>query len=381
MMPVMNGRRKIKLSGVQLLRGVAVCGVLTHHVLEESQPLFGGNLPAPLVLLGASGVDLFFVISGFVMVYTTQEAFGQNGAAADFFMRRVLRIVPFYWLCTFAVVMAKAAGLYASKDIGTLSLASSLFFLPSASILLGVGWTLNYEMYFYGVFSIWLLSGSYRFGIFGILASIPLITILSWSLPLSSTRDFLGNPIALEFCFGCILAVACKDRRVPVYFGRLALLAGVIGLVLGTWFGPNNGTAGLAPEVRFLFWGLPAAALLLNALSVRHVKSPVGKVFLSLGDASYSIYLTHAFVMTLYAKLLRQSLLPAGMRPLVMLMPILLSIVIGYATYYFIEQPMSRRLRRSPLDINAAKPPLPKAQPPSPEASSFRSAKAYRDAN
>jgi peptidoglycan/LPS O-acetylase OafA/YrhL len=307
--------------------------------------LFGGGIPAPPVLLGASGVDLFFVISGFIMYYTNRGNFGKAGAPAEFFARRVIRIVPLYWVCTLFIVATTAVGLYASKTITALSLFLSLFFLPNSNITLGVGWTLNYEMYFYAVFSFWLFFGTPRSGIIGVLASIPLMTIVGWSLPPSATRGFLGNPIAIEFCFGFALGVAFARGWISARIGRAALLVGVAGLVLGTWFGPPDGTAGLAPETRFLFWGLPAAVLLMSAFAVSEVRSRIGKVMLALGDASYSIYLTHAFVMTAYARTLKFHSVSSMPRPILMLLPILASLVVGLATYRLVELPMSGRFK------------------------------------
>jgi exopolysaccharide production protein ExoZ len=341
----MAKRGAINLAGVQILRGVATCLVLVHHVLEESQPLFGGLIPAPIALIGASGVDLFFAISGFIMFYTNQDSFGKEGAAADFFFRRVVRIVPLYWLCTLVVVATHAVGLLASQHITVLSLLSSLFFLPNSHIVHGVGWTLNYEMYFYAVFAIWLVFGTSRSGIFGILASIPLIMMVSWSLPSTTASRFLGNPIALEFCFGFALGVAFTRGWISAGISRMALLVGCAGLVLGTCVGSTDGTAGLAAQVRFLFWGLPATAILMSALSVGSVKNRLGKVILTLGNASYSIYLTHPFVMTTYAVILKKYSTLGMPRPVLMLVPVLASLAIGFATYHLVERPMTERLR------------------------------------
>jgi exopolysaccharide production protein ExoZ len=186
--------RDTGLPGIQILRGLAALLVLIHHVLEESQPLFGGHIPSPLVLLGASGVDIFFVISGFIMYYTNRHRFGRKDAPVDFLGRRIIRIVPLYWLCTIAVVLLQIGGLYAHKKITGTTLGLSLLFLPNANIVHGVGWTLNYEMYFYAILAIWLFgSTTPRSGIGGVVSSIPLIMALSWALPPCAARTFLPN--------------------------------------------------------------------------------------------------------------------------------------------------------------------------------------------
>jgi exopolysaccharide production protein ExoZ len=319
--------------------------VLSHHVLEESQPLFNGAIPSPLVLFGASGVDLFFVISGFIMYYTNCDRFGRRGAPTEFFARRAIRIVPLYWLCTLVVVLMHFGGLYAKKEITAISLGMSLLFLPNPNIVLGVGWTLNYEMYFYSIFAIWLLVGTARSGIIGVLCSIPLMIALNRSAPVGVTTGFLGDPIALEFAFGFALAVAFTKGYISPRLGGWALLAGASGLVLGSVFGPSYGTAGLVSEVRFLFWGVPAIAVLISALSVRDVDGYAGRLATALGDASYSIYLTHAFVMTAYARMLSGGVPPGVPRVVWVLVPFLLSLLLGWATYRLIEHPLNERLK------------------------------------
>jgi exopolysaccharide production protein ExoZ len=333
------------LPGIQILRGLAASLVLVHHVLEESQPLFGGSIPPSLVVFGASGVDLFFVISGFIMYHTNRNRFGRGGAPTDFFVRRLIRIVPLYWLCTLVIVLMHFGGLYANKLITWSSLGSSLLFLPDPNIVLGVGWTLNYEMYFYSIFAIWLLLGTTRSGIVGVLLSIPLMIIFSRLLPPGAMRGFLTDPIALEFGFGFALAVAFANGYLSPRIGRWGLLIGAAGLVLGTFFGPTIGTAGLAPEIRFLFWGVPATAVLIAALFVRGGQTRAGRILIMLGDASYSIYLTHAFVMTAYASVLKSYALPHVPRPVLMLVPIVVSLVAGLLTYRLIEHPTNEWLK------------------------------------
>jgi exopolysaccharide production protein ExoZ len=333
------------LPGIQALRGLAATLVLVHHVLEESQPLFGGRIPASLVLFGASGVDLFFVISGFIMYHTNRDRFGRDGAPTDFFVRRLIRIVPLYWLCTLVVVLLHFSGLYANKIITWLSFGSSLLFLPDPNIVHGVGWTLNYEMYFYSIFAIWLLLGTRRSGIIGVLFSIPLMTAFSRLLPAGAMRGFLTDPIALEFGFGFALAVAFANGYLSRRIGYWALLIGAPGLVLGTVFGTSTGTTGLAPEIRFVFWGVPAAAILTSALFANGRQTYAGGILILLGNASYSIYLTHAFVMTAYASVLKTYPLTGVPRAALMLMPVLVSLVVGLATYRLIEHPTNEWLK------------------------------------
>ena len=100
------GRASAQLKSIQVLRAVAALGVLTLHVANEKGMLFGGG-PGPFqnFLLGAAGVDLFFVISGFVMVYSSESLFGRAEAPKIFFLRRLARIAPLYWAVTVAIIL------------------------------------------------------------------------------------------------------------------------------------------------------------------------------------------------------------------------------------------------------------------------------------
>lgn len=337
----MTVRGTNNLTGLQILRAVAALLVVCHHTLKESRPLFDNHIPPPLIVMGASGVDIFFVISGFIMYYTNHDRFGRANASSDFFVRRLIRIVPLYWLCTLVIVLAHFCGLYRHMQFTSLSVGLSLLFLPNSHMVIGFGWTLNYEMYFYSVLAIWLLVGTTGAGIWGTLCSIPLIMILIRFLPPSSARYFLGNPILLEFCFGFAVAAAYTRGYIPEWLSRPALLIGIVGLILGS-FGPR---IGLDPAIRFLFWGVPAVVLLLSALFVRRPETYVGKSMIAIGDASYSLYLTHTFVMITYASILKTRVLIGVPGPVCVLIPILVSVFVGLTAYRVIERPMNERLR------------------------------------
>jgi exopolysaccharide production protein ExoZ len=342
---LMEQRNTDTIPGIQALRGLAAILVLIHHVLEESQPLFDGHIPARPVLFGACGVDLFFVISGFIMYHVNRNRFVSNAAPRDFFVRRVIRIVPLYWLCTLVIVLLHGVGLYASKVITWGSVAASLLFVPTPDIVLGVGWTLNYEMYFYALFAIWLWLGTQRSGVIGILVSLLLVIGASHALQPGAIQYFLANPIALEFGYGVLLGVAFDRNWLPRRVFYWALPAGLAGLALGTWYGPSIGTMALTPDIRFVFWGVPAAFILMAVLAANSRFGRAGGVLVGLGNASYSLYLTHALVMTAYASFLKTGMATGVPRAALMLMPVVVSLVIALLTYRLIEHPANEWLK------------------------------------
>src|SRR5262249_762899 len=201
------------LVAIQVLRAIAALLVLVEHASNESLRKIGSSLIAN----GPFGVDIFFVISGFVMVYSSERLFGQPRAPAKFLSRRIARIVPVYWVATSVFVWFSVP--YAS----TKAVFGSLFFaphLPREAPLLLVGWTLIFEMFFYAVFAIALFA-KHRLAV---VASATLFLILFaffgpapnttpsvfWSPPFSNSRGYLSDPIIIEFAFGMMIALVFR---------------------------------------------------------------------------------------------------------------------------------------------------------------------------
>jgi exopolysaccharide production protein ExoZ len=338
------------LFGIQILRGIAATGVVVHHALEESQVFEGfQHLPKFWILIGASGVDLFFVISGFIMFYTSYKKFGKEKVASSFMIRRIIRIVPMYWLCSLFLLSLTATGIfYTHHPVSLSSVVSSLLFFPTLNPILGVGWTLNYEMYFYLIFAAFLGLSARVTAFCGISATLLLIILIGSAIPDEAIREFFQNPISMEFCFGMLIALLfCTFSSDLGNFGIVALF-GIIGVVVGTAFSPSDGTTGgLSPHIRFISWGVPAAFAVYSALGIRSIRSGLEKSLLFLGDASYSIYLTHGFVMVSYAKLIKNETIRECIPPIVWMgAAIAASLILGFLAYRFVERPIDIFLRK-----------------------------------
>ena len=152
---------------IQGLRAVAAAAVVIGHFQGYTAPP-GMHYWLPYNEMAGAGVDLFFVISGFVMVYSSTPFFGPTDGPASFLSRRIIRIVPLYWFCTtIYVVIATAAPSFDIQYSGEF-LAKSYFFIPVArpsgdiNPVVGQGWTLNYEMLFYVIFAPALLASRFR---------------------------------------------------------------------------------------------------------------------------------------------------------------------------------------------------------------------------
>jgi len=326
---------------IQYLRGVAALMVVWWHAVQQV-PDVG------LVLsqgFGSSGVDLFFVISGFIMVVTA----GKSAITPrEFLRRRVIRVVPLYWVLTLAMVSLACVepNWFKTLKVAPLTLAESLLFIPhfSASFpnmiwpLLVPGWTLNYEMYFYVIFAACLLL-PIRFRMLALaLVFGALVAIGRLAGPFDSAiaRTYL-SPLLLEFVAGAAIGWWWLSHRAgPPALAAVAMVAA--GCVL-IYFSNQPPLGGFSQMIG-------AALVVLGALH-QGISATESRLLRALGDASYSIYLTHLF--TLGALRLvwvhavhRSDNLPAASA--FMAVAMLVCAGVGYLVFRWIETPLLARL-------------------------------------
>lgn len=329
----------MKLNSVQYLRGLAALLVVIAHAADH--PLRYNSVL--LYNLGELGVTLFFVISGFIMVAIS----GTGGfSPLTFLKRRVVRVVPLYWLfTTLAAVLALVLpGMFKSTIFSWGHYLQSLLFIPHEapgkggySPILSLGWTLNYEMFFYVAFAacaalsaLWrvmLLSVIFgALGVYGMMAQ-----------PTNLVVSFYTDAVLLAFCAGAWIGlwfISGGLARLPVRLARLTVAAGMIAMPVG-----------LALDSGLTFYCLLAASALLLIGGVRlEPDLPRVKLLSRLGDASYSTYLVHMFVVgavvVTTARLLPfDTILEYG---IVVFAAVVVSIVIGLITYDGVEKPLLR---------------------------------------
>jgi len=315
------------LYGIQYLRALAALAVVVFHAAERSGYAFA---------IGAAGVDVFFVISGFIMWVIVER---RPVSPGRFLLDRIRRIVPVYWLATGVMVAGALAGLFPNLVLTAGHVAASLAFVPARSPSSGEiwpvlvqGWTLNYEMFFYLVFAACLaLPRRLRLpgmaGLFGMLVALGLLVESDAPLFLVYTR-----PIILEFVAGMLIARLWLDKRVPsrpLAFALVGLgLAGFAAIgVLRLPF--DEGTCG--PLACALVYGTVALE--------KHRGIPRLALPVVLGDASYSVYLWHTFAISVTAK--AGTLL--GMPPaLIFILSICAGLALGLVAYRLIERPLLR---------------------------------------
>ena len=291
--------------------------------------------------IGAAGVDVFFVISGYV-IWTVGG--GPQARPGAFFWRRLTRVALAYWLMT-GVVIAIAAlwpRLTPQVSLSARHIALSLAFIqhtdPRGLVfpVLPPGWSLNYEAVFYSLFTLVLFAPErWRFRlIVGALTGVMLFGFLD-----PPAYELGANPMMLQFAAGVWLARRAElGRRIRPRTG-LALAAGGAGLMAAMWL-----TGFRSDLFRPLLWGAPAAMIVAGALALEPlVARHAPRALSALGDASYAIYLCHFVTVDLAARAI-------GVQNTWLFVPaaVAISIAAGLAFHKLIERPLIAAARALP---------------------------------
>jgi exopolysaccharide production protein ExoZ len=293
-----------EIVSVQYLRGLAALMVVVYHMLGF------GRFGIPRWQVGNQGVDIFFVLSGFIM-WTTAQGLSPR----RFLERRLVRLVPLYWF--FTLLMAAASPIFGGSSfeqhrIGFKTTLLSLFFIPfhqsfdptrAIAPILGQGWTLNYEMIFYVSFALALFLPTKRARATAIFIGFGLLCVLGWTAPPAQPLLYVvTNPIMIEFLFG--IAVAAIVPRLPSCHPRAYIVLLMVAWILLV----ASGHAMMNPA-RSLVVGLPAATLVLAAIALEpSVRQRPVPMLRAIGDASYALYLCHGFVLNTCALVLSRLL-------------------------------------------------------------------------
>ena len=284
------------IRNVQALRAVAALLVVITHL--DAMLMLAGY-PHGVLAFGTAGVDLFFVVSGFVMVHATSR---RTTGPVTFFKDRLIRIVPLYWLLTIVLFGASlyAPTVFAATSSSVQDLIKSLLFIPylknngEIHPVLFLGWTLNYEMFFYAIFALTLLARTLIVRTCILSVAIVALYVAGTSIGKDqAVAFFYTRPIMLEFVVGAWIGLAyVRGVRLPGVLAATCLVLGVMVLL---------GRFALWPEGERAWWsGTSATAILLGLLSLGDNKS---RILQQLGDASYSLYLLHPFVVIAVTKI------------------------------------------------------------------------------
>ena len=326
--------------GLQVLRVMAAVLVLiTHSGFYASERL---DRTFKYWETGAAGVDLFFVISGFVMVYSSVNLNGDRRGWSVFSQRRIIRIVPMYWLATTLklVVMVLAGEFVLHARFSLLNTGLSYLFLPTRNSdgnffpLLGVGWTLNFEMLFYLLFAVALFLRVSVFKFVGavlfLLAAGALFRRSNWP-----AVQFYLSPIVLDFFFGMLIAKAClRGKYLPRGTAVLSVFAGLLLLLVFPVTIRHTSLAGLA-----------AAMIIGGVVGLEAWLTWIPGWLIYLADASYVIYLFHPLVAPAAPMVLSKLNMPYPL--LSIALSICFALLAGCFIHKLVEKPVTLRLKQA----------------------------------
>jgi exopolysaccharide production protein ExoZ len=338
------------IASIQVCRGLATILVILGHLHGIELKYCTTDLMRPFDH-GALGVDLFFVISGFVIAAVTTGKFASPRNAGIFLYHRLTRIYPILWIFT-TIALATYYLLPRLSLSGwghPVSIVSSYTLIPSQQpMLLLQAWTLSYELYFYlVVFLLMLITRERIAHRLLLLWGIAIIALKLWiGLSPSAVIQLLISPTVLEFVAGGILFQLYRQHRLPRAAGPLLLFASGIWLAAIIAYS-NRAHAGQAswitdaPWPRPILYGTFSALFLLGAVELeRHNLVRLPHPLEALGDWTYSIYLAHLFVLELIGRLashlfhFRNSIL------VIDLISLPTVIFVGYLSYRYLENPL-----------------------------------------
>jgi exopolysaccharide production protein ExoZ len=342
-----------KIYSLQALRAFAAIFVMFFHGTTIIYKETGYTYLHNIFMVGFMGVDIFFVLSGFIIFYTYTS---NKLNFADFLKKRFVRVFPIYWLVIIGLIIIHV--IYPAPDQAeknkTEVIIASFTLYPSGLYILGVAWTLTYEILFYLIFAL-TCSINIRYFYYTFFAW-SIIIVTTYLLHIKSSVyaiNSLIDPVILNFGFGCITAYLFKTYQTFKYW-KWVVAAGVVLLII-TWLMyyfvvSKDATAWAFTSLmsRVYLFGIPAAILIFGLL---YFNRPVPKLLADIGDASYSLYLIHGAVITFILRFfLKTHILKihSGINIfIVTTLMFVLTVTISRAFYKYIERPLIKQLNKA----------------------------------
>lgn len=344
-----------KIQNIQALRGIAVLSVVFFHLLMIERKYGGSRTILPdFFQFGMFGVDLFFVISGFVMFTVSRGKFQIPKHAFKFLYRRVARIYPTYWVYSILVLIVfLIRPSWVNNSQGNqVDILSSFLLLPSHTLpLVMVGWTLIHEMYFYLMFFVIFLLIPERHLTYAILLwGIGVVLLNLNSESSSPVIGIISHPLTLEFLGGCILASIYYKKEFKIKSSILLLLAGLsLFAAIYGYLSYNRATGQIAPLGwwRIVIFGMPALLMVYCLTNVERNGFVIHSSLIYIGDASYSLYLSHGLTLSAIGRV--WSIFPSDdVLDNIIIMPFLVIpvLIVGFISYRMVEKPLLKLSRR-----------------------------------
>lgn len=336
------------LLSIQALRFWAALMVVIHHSindLTQKSGIEGGKDLREFFYFGASGVQVFFVISGFVMMVSSERLFQIPGAWRAFLYRRLIRIYPIYFICVILNILIRSLWGQIIVSGGAKLLGALLLFPGLAGSIIVPGWTLSYEMYFYLLFAAALVFRPRQALI--ILSSFFLLCILSAKIIDLNAENAIWvqmqSPLLLDFVVGAwlgwLVKLSPEQWRVPPLVSCIVLALSVVALLA------NFILSRYLPYM--ITFGIPSACIVASCVFLE--KSGfwhrLFARFTRLGDASYSLYLIHQLVLILIVPQVAGFVSGRLSFAFLIILLVAASLISGFLLFVLVEKPILQRLR------------------------------------
>ncbi|MGF1698656.1 acyltransferase [Vibrio lamellibrachiae] len=319
---------------VQYLRAFAAILVLLTHTAFKLET-HSDNI-IDWFNIGTYGVDLFFIISGFIMCLTVER---KTLNFSTFMKARFVRILPLYWLLTtVALVIFLVKPSLVNSSGGVTSVWGSYSLIPNGDrFLISNGWTLSYEFFFYLIFSSFLFLGKLQ----KILTSFSIVFLSVVGLLVVTTNpyfEFVTSSLLLEFVMGILCYEVIKRKIINKKVAVLLILFALLLLIFFNNHGPVDSPLGSS-----LHAGLPMMMLFLGFVSLESV-IPKNKIIYELGMASYSLYLLHPFVLSFVTVVIKA--LGLSDMPFIYMSAMLIgSCISGWLCYQIVELGLDKKIK------------------------------------
>lgn len=344
------------IKNIQSLRGIAVLFVVFFHlyIVEKKYSGFDTLLP-DFLQFGMFGVDLFFVISGFVMVTITRGKFQTPRQSFIFLYHRAARIYPLYWVYTIlALIVFLLQPAWVNSSQGNqVNILASFLLLPSDKLpLVQVGWTLIHEIYFYLVYFLIFLFLPERFLIYAIMGWGASVILLNLSAASNNPFYHLAfHPLTIEFLGGCLLAMIYhKHEKSKVGGGsQLAWIAVAALLVSVAGHVQVHAISGVPPAGwwRVLLYGLPSLIIVYCLTNAERGGFVFHSSIFQVGNASYSIYLSHLFTINVVGRIWKMFSVERLFDNLIAISTaLILVLLVGFMSYRLVETPLLKLSRK-----------------------------------
>jgi exopolysaccharide production protein ExoZ len=337
-----------KLSLIQGLRGVASLLVVLFHTSEQFKEKFNQNFLLNVFNFGFSGVDIFFVLSGFIIMYAHKTQIGDFKKIIPFLRKRLIRIYPIYWLLVsgLLIVTTFLTGI-SNFNINSSNILKTYLLLPNHFMVIGVTWSLSNELFFYAAFICAFLFKNKL-----VFRSICLayVLIVFWynifNVSVNAQQNWLSCVLApqnIEFLFGILVALIYK--KVNIGWSKIFIISGII-LFLSSSFLYALPSFNMFGFNRVVFFGLPSLCLLLGCTSLENtmVLTPI-KLITSLGDASYTLYLIHLPLIAFGLRIIKSFAINNTIfSQLISLGLVAFIVILSIYIYRFLERPLMQLL-------------------------------------